>query len=329
MPLIIQAFSSGAIAALTAAICSAVRGRTGRRHSPTLRPERLAAALATGLNGSVQRSRFRGCMRRHRASASACLARLVQLVELHGLLRHRVRPAPEAADGTGHQAIEIEVIAAVEDAGAGCRQLLDAQHVRRAVLDVPDGIDLGKTRKHFRRDVEARELRDVVDHDRNPDRPADLLEVPAHAGLARPLEVRRQDQQRRGPDRLRVLRVLDRVLRADGRGLHDELATPVDVLRRDLRDPALLRLGKKRKLAGAAAHGDDVDLRLEHRVDVRAQRPLVDPGAVGGERGADRDANALELFHAASMVDAAITCRPAPVVSAGRSRPARAIRARR
>jgi hypothetical protein len=48
------------MAFLTAAICSLDSGWTGRRHSPTFRPERFAA-FATGLNGNVRGSLFNVC----------------------------------------------------------------------------------------------------------------------------------------------------------------------------------------------------------------------------------------------------------------------------
>ena len=70
-----------------------------------------------------------------------------QLVEPHGLVRHGIDAAPDAADAARDQRLEGERIAAVEDLAAGRHQLLDADQVAGAVLDVLDVVDLQQARE--------------------------------------------------------------------------------------------------------------------------------------------------------------------------------------
>jgi hypoxanthine phosphoribosyltransferase len=68
-------------------------------------------------------------------------------------------------------------VAAVEHPDAAAEQILDADHVGGAVLDVFDVVDPGEALEEVGRHVEARVHGDVVDHDRQLHRAGDALEV--------------------------------------------------------------------------------------------------------------------------------------------------------
>ena len=121
--------------------------------------------------------------------------------------------------------------------------------------------------------------------------------MPHHAVHGRALEIGRQHHEGVGTEVLRGLGVLDRVARADRRGLGDEAGLAAHLLADDLVNAPALRLRQIREFASAAAGQNDMHAGIEQHIDMCGKRALVDPVARFVERRADRDTDAFEVGH--------------------------------
>ena len=216
------------------------------------------------------------------------------LVELDALVGHDVGGSPDPAGTAGQQCPGRQRVGSGQHVAADAEQLLDADHVAGAVLDVVDVLDGDEFPVQVGCDVEAGLGGDVVEHDRGVDGGRQLLVVVAHSPLEGPLEVGRQHHHCVGSQVDGCPGVLDGVDGRDRRGLADDRDSAGHLFDPDLEDPTLLVGGQEGELAGAGGQDESVDPGVDEVFDVVAQPAFVERLARVVEWAAHRGADAVQ-----------------------------------